>query len=108
MGNTARNLVAAVGIFLFVGLSASLAAAAGHTPTYSTPATPPLSTAIVDPALFGGSQTATAFARTRAAGATYVRFAVDWSSIAASTPPAGFVATDPTSPGYAWERMDAV
>jgi len=108
MGNTARNLVAVLGIFVFVGLSASLAAAAGHTPTNATPATPPLSTAIVDPALFGGSQTAAAFARTRAAGATYVRFAVDWSSIAPSTPPTGFVATDPTSPGYTWEGMDAV
>ncbi len=51
---------------------------------------------------------ATAFARTRAAGATYARLAVDWRDVAPSTPPAGFVATDPTSPGYSWARIDAV
>ena len=51
---------------------------------------------------------ATAFARTRAAGATYARLFVNWWSIAPATPPAGFVATDPTSPGYSWEGIDAV
>lgn len=75
---------------------------------YSTPATAPLATAVDDPVLFGGSQMATAFARTRAAGATYARLIVYWRSIAPSTPPAGFVATDPTSPGYSWEGIDGV
>ena len=51
---------------------------------------------------------ATAFARTRAAGATYARLLVSWSSIAPSVRPEGFVATDPTSPGYSWEGIDAV
>jgi hypothetical protein len=31
-----------------------------------------------------------------------------WSAIAPSTRLAGFVAGDPTSPGYSWERLDAV
>ena len=109
---TTRNLVAAGAIFLLAASSTSAAVAAGrtakHTRTYSTPATGPLATAIADPVLFGGSQTVPAFARTRAAGATYVRLTVTWRSIAPSTPPAGFVATDPTSPGYSWGGLDAI
>ena len=45
---------------------------------------------------------------TKAAGATYARLNVDWRSVAPSTPPAGFVATDPTSPGYSWAGIDAI
>ncbi|HEU5244662.1 MAG TPA: cellulase family glycosylhydrolase [Gaiellaceae bacterium] len=112
MGLTTRNLLAAGAIFVLAAVSASVAVAAGHraghTRTYSTPATGRLATAIADPALFGGSQTAAAFARTRAAGATYVRLTVTWRSIAPASPPAGFVATDPTSPGYSWGALDAV
>jgi Cellulase (glycosyl hydrolase family 5) len=105
VGDSARNLAAVIVIFLLVGVSTS---AAGRQRTYSTPATAPLATAIEDPALFGGSETAAAFARTRAAGATYVRLIVLWRAIAAATPPSGFVATDPTSPGYSWGSIDAV
>jgi hypothetical protein len=108
VGLTARNLVAAGAIFLVAAVSVSVAVAAGRTRTYTTPATARLATAIADPALFGGSQTAAAFARTRAAGATYVRLTVSWRSIAPATPPAGFVATDPASPGYSWVGLDAV
>ena len=93
---------------LFMGVTASFAGAAGHARTYSTPATAPLATAVVDPTLFAGSQMATAFARTQAAGATYARLTVYWRDIAPSTRPTGFVATDPTSPGYSWEGTDAV
>jgi hypothetical protein len=67
-----------------------------------------LATAVADPALFGGSQAAAAFARTRAAGATYARLTLSWRSIAPANRPAGFVATDPASPGYAWGGIDAV
>jgi hypothetical protein len=106
------QVTAAVAILLVAGVSASAAVAAGHTVghtrTYSTPATARLATALTDPVLFGGSQTAAAFARTSAAGATYVRLTVDWGSIAPATPPTGFVATDPTSPGYSWGSLDAV
>jgi hypothetical protein len=73
-----------------------------------TPATGRLATAIFDPVLFGGSQMGAAFARTEAAGATYARLIVNWGSIAPATPPPGFVATDPTSPGYSWDGLDAV
>jgi Cellulase (glycosyl hydrolase family 5) len=76
--------------------------------TYATRGTAPLATAVVDPTRFGGSQKARAFAMTRATGATYARLYVDWRSIAPSTRPAGFVATDPTSPGYSWGGIDAV
>jgi hypothetical protein len=107
VGSTFRNALVVGAIFLFIGVSASFAGAAGHTRTYSTPATAPLATAVFDPEHFGGSQMATAFARTRAAGATYARLFVAWSSVAPSTPPDGFVATDPTSPGYSWEGIDA-
>ena len=112
MAGTARNLGAAGAIFLLAAVSASVAVAArhttGHVRTYSTPATAPLATAVADPALFGGSQVAAAFARTRAAGATYVRLSVAWRSIAPANRPAGFVATDPASPGYTWGGIDAV
>ena len=44
----------------------------------------------------------------RAAGASYVRLFVEWRAIAPATPPQGFVAADPTSPGYTWGNMDAI
>jgi hypothetical protein len=44
---------------------------------------------------------------TRSAGAQYVRLAVYWESIAPATRPDGFVATDPTSPGYSWGGLDS-
>jgi hypothetical protein len=81
---------------------------AAHTVrTYSTPGTRPLATALDDPWIFGGAQTTKAFALTQSAGASYVRLRASWSSIAPSTRPAGFVATDPTSPGYSWGGLDA-
>jgi hypothetical protein len=103
-----RNLVATVAILVLLAVSASVAGAAGRGRTYATPATRPLVTGVVDPALFGGSQTAAAFARTRAAGATYARLFVYWQDIAPATPSPDFVAADPTSPGYSWRGMDAV
>jgi Cellulase (glycosyl hydrolase family 5) len=48
------------------------------------------------------------FAMAGAAGATYVRLSVSWKSIAPASRPNGFVATDPTSPGYNWTGIDAV
>jgi hypothetical protein len=94
-------------------VTASAVAASGNSTkqglrTYATGGTAPLATAIVDPWLFNSSQTPKAFALTRAAGATYVRLAVNWNAIAPDTRPAGFVATDPTSPGYAWHNYDAL
>jgi hypothetical protein len=62
----------------------------------------------MDPGLFAGNQRATAFTMTRATGASYVRLGVWWRSIAPATPPPGFVATDPTSPGYNWTAVDPI
>jgi len=75
--------------------------------TYSTPGTRPLATAIDDPWVFRSDQIQTAFSMTASAGATYVRLPVTWRSIAPSTRPSGFVASDPTSPGYSWNGLDA-
>lgn len=93
------------------GASALASAASGRhahqARILSTPATLPLRTAIFDPFLFGGPQQATAFQLTHEAGATYVRMLVRWSDIAPVTPPTGFVATDPDSPGYSWQSVNA-
>jgi hypothetical protein len=109
---TARNLTAVAATLLLAAVSVSVAVAAGHRAErvrrYSTSGTAPLATAVADPALFGGSQAAAAFARTRAAGASYVRLTVSWRSIAPATPPPGFVPTDPNSAGYSWRGIDAV
>ena len=43
----------------------------------------------------------------RRAGAQYVRTLVYWSEIAPATPPSGFAASDPTSPGYSWSALDS-
>ena len=99
---------------MLVAVSAAAGAASGSgtkradaVRTYSTSGTAPLATAIVDPALFSSAQRTTAFAKTRAAGAAYVRLMVSWSGIAPDTRSADFVATDPTSPGYSWAGLDA-
>ncbi len=41
------------------------------------------------------------------AGARYVRLMVFWNTIAPATPPDDFDASDPTSPGYNWAKLDA-
>jgi hypothetical protein len=76
--------------------------------TYSTPATAPLRTALLDPPSFSGPQLATAFALARSTGATYLRLQVVWRAVAPATRPAGCVAADPISPGYSWASLDAI
>jgi len=61
----------------------------------------------MDPRTFGGPDRDDAFAKTRAAGATYIRLTVAWRSVAPATPGTDFVATDPTSPGYNWTVLDS-
>ncbi len=85
--------------------SAGLAASSSHR-TYTTPATRPLRTAVFDPLHITGAQPRS-LTMTRNAGAQYVRLAVNWKSVAPATPPDGFVATDPTSPGYSWGGLDS-
>ncbi len=109
MGITARHLTVLVAIACLAASTASGIQAGGtRSRTYSTSRTIPLRTALVDPTLFGGAQHAAAFARSRAAGATYVRLNVPWRTIAPRTRPLGFVASDPTSPGYSWTGFDAI
>jgi hypothetical protein len=102
--------IAAAGAIVCLGATASAGAASVRqhgVRTLATKGTAPLTTAVTDPWLFNSSQTTTAFAKTRAAGASYVRLSLNWNGVAPATRPAGFVATDPTSPGYAWRNADA-
>jgi hypothetical protein len=74
---------------------------------YSTPSTRPLATGLADPALFNSAQRKRAFTMSRSAGAKYVRILLSWRAVAPKTRPDGFVAADPTSPGYSWAGLDA-
>jgi hypothetical protein len=100
-------VAAAACVLAVVPVASSSAAGSTRQKVISTPSTIPLATAFTDPN-FEGPQQATAFPMARAAGATYVRLNVAWSAIAPATPPDGFVAADPTSPGYAWSSMDTI
>ena len=70
----------------------------------------PLRTALIDPVAYYGSpsEVQAAFARTRAAGATFVRLYVGWSRIAPDTPtrPAGFNPANPGDPHYSFSYLD--
>lgn len=92
---TARRLL------LLVCLCAALASA-------STAAAGPLSTAVVDPNAYYGppTQLQTAFAHTRAAGATFVRIYVNWAQTVPSSRPVGFDASNPADPRYRWGLID--
>ena len=67
---------------------------------------PRLETAIADPSASAGSEGVTAFTRVRDAGATKVRLALTWRSIAPVTRPADFDAENPADPRYRWEEFD--
>ena len=109
MGATARYLTVLGAIAGLLAITASVGAASAHgLRTYATGTTAPLATALVDPHLFNGPQRAKAFSLARSAGATYVRVDVIWSTIAPATRPSGFVASDPTSPGYSWAGIDGL
>jgi Cellulase (glycosyl hydrolase family 5) len=99
--------VSAVALLAVVPAATSAATGSTRQRVISTPGTIPLRTALFDPN-FEGPQQATAFPMARAAGASYVRLPVSWRAIAPATPPQGFVAADPTSPGYTWASMDTI
>jgi hypothetical protein len=107
MGGTIRNLVVAGAVLALAAVTASAGSAHGVR-TYTTGGTAPLATGLADPWLFNSSQRERALAMTHAAGASYVRLTVSWSGIAPSSRPNGFVATDPTSPGYHWSDYDTI
>jgi hypothetical protein len=101
-----RGVVVALIVVALGGVAAS-AASGRSVRTYSTKGTPPLRTSLFDPFAFSGSKREAAFGKAQAAGATYVRIVARWRSIAPATRPTGFVASDPTSPGYAWDYIDS-
>lgn len=45
--------------------------------------------------------------RTAATGASLIRVGASWAAIAPKSPPAGFEAANPASPGYDWAKLDA-
>jgi Cellulase (glycosyl hydrolase family 5) len=111
-----RYLPLVVALVCLVVAASTTAASAAHGKHHrgphhyrirSTPATNPLRTAIFDPFLMPGWEQDDAFHLLRAAGGSYVRMLVRWSSIAPVTVPAGFDPTDPNSPGYSWATTDA-
>lgn len=69
-------------------------------------ATRTLDTAIFDPPAFASADGDLAFARTRAAGATYAMLQIYWSTVAPVSPPDGFQASDPAEPAYDWSSTD--
>jgi hypothetical protein len=102
-----RHCVFAVAALCLAATATAASAAAGSSHrTYSTPGTPPLRTAIFDPFHVVGAKSPP-YEMTRDAGAQFVRLTVRWNSIAPATLPDGFVASDPTSPGYSWGALDA-
>jgi hypothetical protein len=64
----------------------------------------PLRTALMDPDAFAGPESALAFSRAAAAGATSVRLVLRWSLVARSRP--GGNAADPSNPAYDWNSFD--
>jgi hypothetical protein len=95
-----HSLAVLRGVALLACLAGVLACSAG-------PASAgPLTTAVVDPASFGSSGQAQAFARTRAVGATMVRILLNWSDVAPSQRPSSFNPQDPNDPAYQWGPVD--
>jgi polysaccharide biosynthesis protein PslG len=82
-----------------IGAHAGQAAAASH----------PIETSIQEPSLSGDDATARIVGtRIRQAGATWVRIAVSWVYVAprGAEKPAGFDASNPDDPHYAWGGID--
>ena len=85
---------------LLAGLAAAAPGVAG------APRNQPLVTAITD-AEYGDMDYRVGYARTRAAGATAIRFYQGWNLIAPASKPANFNAADPADPAYNWAGLDS-
>jgi Cellulase (glycosyl hydrolase family 5) len=100
-----------VGAVCVLAATAAASTVAKHSSLHvvTTPTTIPLRTAILD-ALFSSASPdrQEGLDMAHGAGATYVRLPAAWNDIAPSSPPSGFVATDPTSVGYSWTELDSV
>jgi hypothetical protein len=69
----------------------------------------PLSTAILDPASFGGDESVIAFEHARRTGAGYVRVLMNWAAVAPEgTKPRTFSPRSPADPNYRWGSTDAL
>jgi hypothetical protein len=69
----------------------------------------PLSTAILDPASFGGDESAIAYEHARRTGARFLRVQVNWADVAPKgKKPNPFHPRDPGDSGYDWAGIDAV
>jgi hypothetical protein len=92
------RLVAVAAVCMACAASASGGGVASH----------PLATGVVDPFLFPSRNAPIGFARTRAAGATFVRIALDWSGSVGNSKrrPKSLHATDPEDPHYDWAGWD--
>jgi hypothetical protein len=88
---------------------ACAAVALGSAAASATAASSPLWTSVVDPSAYYGppAQLQTAFAHTRAAGASFVRIYVNWAATAPANRPAGFNPANPGDPGYNWAQIDS-
>jgi hypothetical protein len=96
-----------VGVIACFAALSGAAIASAHTArgvrTYSTPATRPLQTALMDP-LFSGTQQDAALSVARKAGVKYIRVMASWARVAPSAP------ADPSNPdstGYDWSSLDS-
>jgi hypothetical protein len=105
-GLAVRVLFAVAALCLAATAASAGLAAGSRVRTYNTQATHPLRTGVFDPSHLDGGHPR-GFAMVRGAGAQYVRLSVYWAAIAPSARPDGFIATDPTSPGYNWSKIDA-
>jgi hypothetical protein len=79
-------------------------------PPGAAAAPPPLQLGFGD-SLFSSSDAATReywLERAKGTGASLVRINVNWSRVAPKVVPPGFSPTDPASPGYRWDAVDAV
>ncbi len=95
-----RSLAGAISLLCALASVASARALPSLTLGFSSGASPYVAS---------GNPTADApwIARAKAVGAQMIRVAVRWSAIAPAVRPAGFVASDPASPGYNWTILDA-
>src|SRR5215208_889298 len=93
-------VVAAVAVAAAAVIVAGTAAEAAPPPSRS------LATGVVDQATFAGPESAAAFRRVRAAGASVARVIVDWRAVAPTARPAGFRDADPRAPQYRWAAID--
>ena len=75
------------------------------TPNARRLATGPLQTGVMDPIVFPSAE-ALLFRRTSAAGATTIRLALYWRSVAPQVRQPSFRPDDPADPAYRWEGID--